>query len=93
MADHESVNEFLRRLEAGNQSAALDKVYGRYAEQLCLFAERQIGQRLQTLYDAEDASISGMASFCRCAADGRYHFDHTSALLRLLKTFVLNKIP
>ncbi len=91
MADHESVSEFLRRLEAGNKSA-LDEVYGRYAEKLSLFAERQIGQRLQSLYDAEDASNSAMASFCRCAADGRYHFDHTGALLRLLKTFVLNKI-
>jgi DNA-directed RNA polymerase specialized sigma24 family protein len=91
MESHESAAEFLRRVEAG-EASALGDVYVQFADRMLAFARREINDRLQRYYSAEDAAESAIGSFCGRARDGRYRFDHTGALWRLLRTFTLNKI-
>lgn len=91
MAANESGSDFLRSLEAGNRSA-LDQVCREYADRLLALAAREIGPRLEQIYPPSDAVQSALKSFCRQAANGRYHFDHEGAVWKLLQELTRRKI-
>jgi len=82
---------FCDRLNAGTQSAG-EELYSRYMHQLCRVATGLIGERLKSLYGAEDAAHSAFASFFRGMAEKRYHVDESSRLWCLLVTILRHKI-
>jgi RNA polymerase sigma factor (sigma-70 family) len=91
MSASESNQQFLVRLNAGNESAR-EELCTRYMERLRQVASGLISQRLQSRYEAEDAAHSALGSFFRAMSEKRYHFDQPGRLWSLLKMILLHKI-
>jgi RNA polymerase sigma-70 factor (ECF subfamily) len=92
MSDAARFTEFIRRVRAGDQQAALDLV--REYEPLI---RREVrlhleDRRLSRLFDSLDICQEVMASFFVRAAAGQYDLDRPDQMVRLLVTMARNKL-
>ena len=95
MSSHQSFHglqsHVLQGIARGEQWA-IERVYDHFAERLCRFAEKEIGDRVRKHYGPEDAGQSAFGSFVRLVGKREYVFKHSGALWNFLKTIALNKI-
>jgi RNA polymerase sigma factor (sigma-70 family) len=92
MSEHDSFGDFLRRLRAGDEQAAVELVQ-RYERVIRREARlRLTDPRLGRLVDSVDICQSVLASFFVRAAAGQYDLDQPQDLLRLLVRMARNKV-
>ena len=92
MADSESFADFIRRLRAGDEQAAIELVE-RYERVIrCEARLRLTDPRLGRLLDSEDISQSVLASFFVRATAGEYDLSRPEDLMRLLVRMARNKV-
>jgi RNA polymerase sigma factor (sigma-70 family) len=70
-----SVTTWLGRLKAGDHAAA-QELWERYFQRLIRLADQILPQPLRGAADHEDAALSALASFIRCAQAGRFRKLH-----------------
>ena len=66
-----SVTHWLGQLKAGDHAAA-QELWQRYFGRLVGLADKILPRQARRAADAEDAALSALASFCRCAQLGRF---------------------
>ena len=92
MADSESFADFIRRLRAGDEQAAIELVE-RYERVIrCEARLRLTDPRLGRLLDSVDISQSVLASFFVRASAGEYDLSRPEDLMRLLVRMARNKV-
>jgi RNA polymerase sigma factor (sigma-70 family) len=92
MSEQDTFADFLRRLRAGDEQAAVDLVR-RYEGVIRREARLHMTDpRLCRLLDSIDISQSVLASFFARAAAGQYDLDRPEDLLRLLVRMAHNKV-
>jgi RNA polymerase sigma factor (sigma-70 family) len=91
MAESQSSNSFLRRLNSDGHSAAYE-LDGRYRTRLCQLVEREMNRRFRRREDPEDVVQSAFRTFYRRNAIGEFRIDSTVDLWRLLETITQRKI-
>ena len=92
MADSESFADFIRRLRAGDEQAAIELVE-RYERVIrCEARLRLTDPRLGRLLDSVDISQSVLASFFVRATAGEYDLSRPEDLMRLLVRMARNKV-
>jgi DNA-directed RNA polymerase specialized sigma24 family protein len=92
MSDDQSVTQWLRRLELGDEEAAR-RLWERYFEQLVTLARKELGNSPRRVADEEDVALSVF----RCLFDGarRGQFSHLASrceLWQLLVALTAHKI-
>jgi DNA-directed RNA polymerase specialized sigma24 family protein len=91
VADEGSVTDWIGQLKAGD-SAAVERLWGRYFERLVGLARDQLRGTPRRAADEEDVALSAFDSFCRGAEHGRFpELLHRDNLWRLLVTITLRK--
>jgi DNA-directed RNA polymerase specialized sigma24 family protein len=89
---HPPFAEFLRRVRAGEESAAVELVR-RYEPALRLEIRLRLKEpRLRRLLEPDDLCQSVLKSFFVRAASGQYELDSPAKLLALLRTMAQNKV-
>jgi RNA polymerase sigma factor (sigma-70 family) len=84
--------DFLRRIRAGDDAAALELVQ-RYEPLIRREVRMRIGDdRLNRAFDSLDVSQSVFAQFFSRASTGEYQFDRPEQLARLLVTMARNRL-
>lgn len=83
--------DFLQRLSADDSQAA-DEVFRRYATRLLLLAKSRLSENLARRVDPEDIAMSAWRSFFGGARQGRFHWQRSGDLWRLLVAITIHKI-
>lgn len=78
-------------LRCGNEDAAAE-VLGRYSRRLAALVEPVLIEEVERAVGAEAVVQSALASFIKHAGNGRYTFDHSGALWRLLVTITYRRV-
>jgi RNA polymerase sigma factor (sigma-70 family) len=92
MADDSTFADFLRRIRAGDEQAAVELVR-RYEPAIRLEVRmRLVDPRLRRVLDSMDLCQSVLASFFVRAAAGQYDLERPEELVRLLVTMARNKV-
>jgi DNA-directed RNA polymerase specialized sigma24 family protein len=92
MSSEESVSQWIRELQVGNQAAA-QKLWERYFQRLVGLARKRLQGMPRRAADEEDIALSAFASFCRGAEEGRFPQLHDrDNLWRLLVTITVRKV-
>lgn len=81
----------LSRLGHGEEQAAAE-IFNRHVNRLVALAATRVSQRFAQRVDPEDVVQSAFRSFFRDAKNGRYHFQRSGDLWRLLAAITLNKL-
>jgi RNA polymerase sigma-70 factor (ECF subfamily) len=81
----------LRRLGAGEEEAAAE-IFNRHVDRLVALAATRLSQRFAQRVDPEDIVQSAFRSFFREAKAGRFTFEKSGDLWRLLAAITLNKL-
>jgi RNA polymerase sigma-70 factor (ECF subfamily) len=90
MANDASFDELLRRLRAGDQSAAV-QIVDQFARRLTAMARKRLHPHILQKEDPEDVVQSALKSFFRCHELGNFQLDSQHALWALLVRMTLNK--
>ena len=91
MSSEGSVSHWIDQLKAGD-SAAAERLWGRYFEQLVALARTRLRGTPRRAADEEDVALSALDSFCRGAERGRFpELLDRDSLWRLLVTITLRK--
>jgi len=88
MADSKNT---VKRFRAGDSQAA-GEIYERYVHRLVALARSRISMRLSRRVDAEDVVQSVYRSFFTHAQNGRFVFERSGDLWRLLSSITINKV-
>jgi RNA polymerase sigma factor (sigma-70 family) len=92
MAEIPDFTDFLRRIRAGDNAAAIELVR-RYEPLIRREIRMRIGDdRLNRAFDSADVSQSVFASFFSRAASGEYELEHPEQLARLLVSMARNRL-
>ncbi len=92
MADSLDFVDFLRRIRAGDERAAIELVR-RFEPLIRREVRLRIGdRRLNRAFDSVDVSQSVLASFFQRASSGEYQLDRPEQLARLLMTMARNRL-
>src|SRR5436190_5164985 len=92
MAENVDFFDFLRRIRAGDDTAARELVR-RYEPLIRREVRLRIGDdRLNRAFDSVDVSQSVLASFFKRAVAGNYQIDQFEQLTKLLVTMARNKL-
>lgn len=92
MSDEQQFAEFIRRIRAGDQQAAVDLVR-RYEPTIRIEVRAHLTDpSLYRLFDSMDICQSVLASFFVRAAAGDYELDSPRQLLKLLVAITRNKV-
>jgi RNA polymerase sigma-70 factor (ECF subfamily) len=84
--------DFLRRIRAGDEGAAVELVR-RFEPLIRREVRMRLGdERLNRAFDSIDVSQSVLAYFLSRAADGQYELDRPDQLARLLVTMARNRL-
>ncbi len=84
-------NHTVKRFRAGDSQAA-GEIYERYVHRLVALARTRISQRLARRVDPEDVVQSAYRSFFAHAENGRFVFERSGDLWRLLSSITINKV-
>jgi len=84
-------NNTVKRFRAGDSQAA-GEIYERYVHRLVALARSRISTRLSRRVDAEDVVQSVYRSFFAHAQNGRFIFERSGDLWRLLSSITINKV-
>jgi len=87
----QDITELMERVRKGDEDAAR-AVFFRHVERLISLARSRLSTRLRRRVDAEDIVQSALGSFLRHAKEGRYTFEESGDLWRLLVVITLNKL-
>jgi DNA-directed RNA polymerase specialized sigma24 family protein len=91
MSSEGSVSQWIDQLKAGDP-AAVERLWGRYFEQLVALARTRLRGTPCGAADEEDVALSAFDSFCRGAKRGRFpELLCRDSLWRLLVTITLRK--
>lgn len=90
MTEISNVDELIRRLKAGDASAA-ESVFRRYSSQLIALAQARLNWRLRRKLDPEDVVQSAFNSFFKLQAAGELSFANGDALWGLLSLITIRK--
>jgi len=88
--DDESAN-VVQRFREGDPDAAIE-LHDRYANRLIALARLRISSKLARRVDAEDIVQSVYRSFFAHVGDGRFVFERSGDLWRLLSSITINKV-
>jgi RNA polymerase sigma factor (sigma-70 family) len=92
MSDQDTFADFMRRIRAGDEQAAVELVR-RYEPLIRREVRLQLeDRRLCRLFDSMDVCQSVLASFFVRTAAGQYDLDQSAQLLKLLVTMTRNKL-
>jgi RNA polymerase sigma-70 factor (ECF subfamily) len=91
MSEDASFADLIRRVRAGDQSAAADLVR-RYGEPILRSASLRLNRRLRRAYESQDLGQAVLGSFFVRVAAGQYELETPEQLLKLLATMVRNKV-
>ena len=87
----QSVTTWINELKSG-ESAAAEKLWHRYFNQLVLVGKRALGESPRRAADEEDVALSAFKSFCLRAAQGQFEqLDDRGDLWKLLTTITIRK--
>jgi DNA-directed RNA polymerase specialized sigma24 family protein len=92
MGPEGSVTDWLRLLQAGDQSAS-QPLWQRYFQQLVALARAHLRGQSRRVADEEDVALSAFDSFCRAAEQGRFpQLADRDDLWRLLVVLTARKV-
>jgi RNA polymerase sigma factor (sigma-70 family) len=87
----QNTRELLASYEAGDPAAARE-IHDRYARRLIGLARRMLSDKLAARVDPEDVVQSAYRSFFVKARDGRFQWQHSGDLWRLLVAITRHKV-
>jgi RNA polymerase sigma-70 factor (ECF subfamily) len=90
MTPEPSFDDFMARLQAGDQDAAR-QVFQRFADRLIALAQSRLDPLIRRKTDAEDVVLSVFKSFFRRAAEGEFDLASWDSLWGLLVVITLRK--
>lgn len=90
MREADSAAQLLSRWRAGEKQAA-EKIFVRYAQQLCRLAEQRLSHRLAGRVDGDDVVQSVFRTFFRRSAAGEFRIASADQLWALLVQITLRK--
>ncbi len=89
--EHDSFNELLELVDAGDQNAVGCRIFVRFTNRLIGLARTRLSDKLQTKVDAEDVVQSAYRSFFNRQATADFELENWERLWSLLAILTLRK--
>lgn len=90
-AEHDSFNELLQLVDAGDQDAVGSRIFVRFTNRLISLARTRLSDKLKTKVDAEDVVQSAYRSFFNRQAADEFELENWERLWGLLAVLTLRK--